>query len=287
MPTPSTPPHRAPGASVKEDLGVMLAVGDDTLAHVAKMSVDLQLAIEHLTKLLSEAHSLKTNDAGVMSELTLLRDQVDTFSSDVATFQAAVENHDGVIQEVSSQEINVLASVVATLLDVNDSLESLKASVVGLNTFTKDHPCPWASDSVGLTALERIHALTEIARLLPTLQVVLSKAADREGFVTKDDGTDPHRKYWARRYLDQFRDAIVAMVFSTLAGGAVSFAAWTYYFGAQSTVEKARSNARQETYNQLVQAEEAKHRLESRLRALEGENATLRAKRRLPAEPKP
>lgn len=273
------------GSSVKEDLGVVFALGDDTFAQVSKMSRDVRLAIEHLTKLIAEARGLKANDANVLSELTLLRDQADSFSTDLSSLQSAVENHDGIIQEVSAQEMNILASVVETLLDVNDSLESLKASVVGLNTFVKDHPCPWAADSEQMSAQDRIKAITEIVKLLPTLQVVLTKAADREGFITKKDGTDLTEKYWLRKYADKFRDAIVATIFSTLAAGATSFGAWTYFFGAKSNVAKIQAEAKREIHNQLIQAEEAKTKLEVRLKELEDENQHLRSGKKRPAAP--
>lgn len=244
------------GSSVKDDVGQVYVLGDETFAQVVKMSRDIRTAVEQLSKLIAETRGLKANDASVISELTLLRDQADTFSQDLVGLAASVEGQTASIHDISAQEMSILASVVETLLDVNDTLESLKASVVGLNTHVKDHPCPWAKTDGLITPEARIAAISKIVDLLPTLQVVLTKAADREGFTTNKDGGDLKEKYWARKYLDKSRDAIVATIFSTLAGGVVSFAAWTYFFGSKSMVEKAKTEARVEMHKQLVKSEE-------------------------------
>lgn len=254
------------GSSVKDDLGTLFALGDDTFGHVMKMSRSVQMAVEQLSKLLAEAKSLKTNDANVTSELTLLRDQVDTVDRDLETFRETVEGHSTIIQEISTSERQILASVVETLLDVNDSLESLKASVVGLNTYVKDHPCPWRADAEDMTAEERVNALTKIARLVPTLEMILTKAADREGFVT-EPGEVPKAKYWAKKVLDRFRDALIAAFFSAIASGVIALLAFTYYFGSKSVVAKAREDKQAEMIQRLQKLEDEKAALERQLRS--------------------
>lgn len=266
------------GSSVKDDVGQVYVLGDETFAQVVKMSRDIRTAVEQLSKLIAETRGLKANDASVISELTLLRDQADTFSQDLVGLAASVEGQTASIHDISAQEMSILASVVETLLDVNDTLESLKASVVGLNTHVKDHPCPWAKTDGLITPEARIAAISKIVDLLPTLQVVLAKAADREGFTTKEDGTDPQKKYWARKYLDKFRDAIVATIFSTLAGGAVGIMAWSYFFGTKSVLEKAKIETKKAMHNQLVQSEEQRQLQAQEIQRLKDELERYKAR---------
>ena len=129
-----------------------------------------------------------------------------------------------------------------------------------------------------MTPEARIAAISKIVELLPTLQVVLAKAADREGFTTKEDGTDPQKKYWARKYLDKFRDAIVATIFSTLAGGAVGIMAWSYFFGTKSVLEKAKIETKKEMHNQLVQSEEQRQLQAQEIQRLKDELERYKAR---------
>ena len=252
-------------SSLAEAVGAVFNLGDETFAQLVRTAKSVQQVTDVLNHLLQEAKTLKGNDANTLSELTLLRDQADTFSQDLASLQHAVEAHGDTITERSTREMHILGSVVETLLDVSDSLESLKASVVGLNTFVKDHPCPWAKDTGGLSPEARIAAIESILKLLPTLDIVLKKALDREGFLIPKPGDPPEEKYWLRKLIDRFRDALVAAVFSTVASGAVTWAAWTYYFGSKSIVAKAQQEAKTEMMHKLEASEQTRRELEQRL----------------------
>lgn len=97
------------GSSMKEDIGQVYVLGDETFAQVIKMSRDIRNAVEQLTKLIAETRGLKANDASVISELTLLRDQADTFSQDLVGLAASVEGQTASIHDISAQEMSILA----------------------------------------------------------------------------------------------------------------------------------------------------------------------------------
>ena len=272
----------AQGSSVKEDLQTLFNLGDDAYAQLLSVCRAVKVGADQLARLVTDTRNLKANDSEVIGGITLLRDQTDNMDQTLSDLQQILEAQGQHAVDLSRRELQVLGSVVETLLGVVESLESVKAAVVGHHSYVKEHPCPWMADIPGMTTEARSKVFVDLIQLMPHLQLVILEAADKGGWLA-ELGKPPKQKWWLRKLMDQLRAAIIAAFFSTLATAKVGVFAWSYFFSAKTTVVDRAMTQAAEQEKARVQAEQA--RKDKQIADLLDEVERLKAKRR-PTPPK-
>lgn len=270
------------GASIKDDLTALYGLGDDSYAQLIKAVKSIQGLTEQIGKVVAEVKGLKANDAQTTAQVTILHDLTQTLAGDMDNMTQTLEGNRGEIEETARRQAEIMASVVETLMDVSDALESIKSAVIGLTQQLQGEAvCPWR-DEDGAAVFK---ALDDLVALVPTLKQMaegFALLAPNIGTVVevvltkdhRDPKTGKKKEKWDI-FVEKLAESLAAAVFSSLATGLLSAGLFLYFFGSKSAVEKARAEAKKEQALLLKKATDEKTDLEQKIADMQAQLATL------------
>jgi hypothetical protein len=201
--------------TLKEDIFLLHGMADDTYGQIIGLVQFLQESHGQLQKLVQDLAAIRAAETNVASELTLIHSQAEANSNDLEAMQQTIESSAMINQDNTIKHNRILADMVDILREVMQAEDSIQAAIVGLTRQMHDHPCPWSQTDEHMTAEDRMEAMNVIAGMAPDLHILTQRILDREGFEPSPHGPKP--KYWAKKVLDMFKEAFVAVIFSTLA----------------------------------------------------------------------
>lgn len=281
------------GATVKDDLNALYTLGDDSYAQLVKTVKNIQGLTEQIAKVVVEVKGLKANDAQMSAEVTILHDLASSLSTDMDSLTQTMEGNRGEVEETARRQAEIMASVVETLMDVSDALESIKNAVIGLTQqLQSEATCPWR-DEDGANVFASLDALAALAPVLKQMAEGFALLAPNIGTVVevvlekdhRDPKTGKKKEKWDI-FVEKLAESLAAAVFSSLATGILSAALFLYFFGSKSAVEKARAEARKEQSVLLKKAEDDKSELELKVQAMEAQLKTLQSGQKKPGSSK-
>lgn len=289
----STPEKRrlSTGASIKDDMNALYTMGDDAYAQLMKAVKNIQGLTEQIGKVVSEVKGLKANDANMAAEVTILHDLASTLSTDMDAMTQTMDGTRGEIEETARRQAEIMASVVETLMDVSDALESIKNAVIGLTQqLQTEAVCPWR-DEEGASVFQSLDALVALAPAIKQMAEGFGLLAPNIGTVVevvltkdhRDPKTGKKKEKWDI-FVEKLAESLAAAVISSIATGLLSVGVFLYFFGSKSAVEKARAEARKEQTETIKKVEDEKTSLATKLTELEAELKAHEAQK--PPKPK-
>ena len=201
--------------TLKEDIFLLHGMADDTYGQIIGLVQFLQESHGQLQKLVQDLSAIRAAETNIASELTLIHSQAEANSSDLEAVQQTIESSAMINQDNTIKHNRILADMVDILREVMQAEDSIQAAIVGLTRQMHEHPCPWSQTDEHMTAEDRMDTMNTIVAMAPHFQMLVDRILDREGFETGPDGPKP--KYWAKKVLDMFKEAFVAVIFSTMA----------------------------------------------------------------------
>ena len=238
-----TSEHRRPNSStpVKEDLGHLYRLADDTVTRVNHVA-------ELLQAVMAAVAGLQAGTTSTSSGIITLRDLAEGLNQDMSTLQSNVRGVDDYSRSTAKAQGEILASVVETLLEIYDSIQTVSAAIIGLKTTVQEQStCPWKD----LSAESLFEAIEVLGSLAPRIKQVVEDRLVASG---RDPETG-RRHWWGRVFADRAKEAVVSAFFSVLAGGVIGVWAWVQ-FVAPAAPSPAQVQASQEAAKVL------QHRIE-------------------------
>lgn len=275
------------GASIKDDMNALYTMGDDAYAQLIKAVKNIQGLTDQINKVVTEVKGLKANDAQMSAEVTILHDLAGTLSTDMDSLTQTMDGTRGEIEETARRQAEIMASVVETLMDVSDALESIKNAVIGLTQqLQSETVCPWR-DEEGATvfaALDSLVALTPtlkqmaegFALLAPNIGTVVEVVLTKDH---RDPKTGKKKEKWDI-FVEKLAESLAAAVISSIATGLLSIGVFLYFFGSKSAVEKARTEARKEQTDVIKKVEDEKSGLAAKVADMEAQLKALQDQRK-------
>jgi hypothetical protein len=253
---------------VKEDLAAIFGLADDTFMRLAGVARAITQVQEQLTAVAGLVDTLKAQGATQSTEITLLHSLAEGVSQELEDIQATTMGIAGAQEANATQNAEILASVVETLLGMNDLLETVRVALVGLTTQVQDRgSCPWRQDGAEVTAASLFTSIAQLGTFAPRLALVIE---DR----LKSEGRDPDtgKKYhWFRRTADKLLDSMHTALLTT---AAINLIGWGAYLWQNRTPANRTDPAVLQHLNKMQTTLEQNA---VRLQQLQTENDTLRA----------
>jgi cell division protein FtsB len=280
--SPSDKRRLSTGATIKDDMNALYTMGDDAYAQLIKAVKNIQGLTEQINKVVTEVKGLKANDANVAAEVTILHDLAGTLSTDVDAMTQTVDGTRGEIKETARRQAEIMASVVETLMDVSDALESIKNAVIGLTQqLQTEAVCPWR-DEEGATVFQSLEALVAMVPAIKQMAEGFGLLAPNIGTVVevvltkdhRDPKTGKKKEKWDI-FVEKLAESLAAAVLSSIATGLLSVGVFIYFFGSKSAVEKARAETRKEQTDTIKKVEDEKTGLAQKVAEMEAEIAAL------------
>lgn len=201
--------------TLKEDIFLLHGMADDTYGQIIGLVKFLQESHSQLQKLVQDLSAIRAAETNTASALTLIHAQAEANSSDLEAIQQTIESSAVIGQDNTIKHNKILADMVDILGDVMNAEDSIQEAIAGLTREMRSHPCPWSQPDETTTAEARMEAMNTLAALIPDIRMLTHRILDREGYEPSPLGPKP--KYWAKKVLDMFKEAFVAVIFSTLA----------------------------------------------------------------------
>ena len=205
--------------------------------------------------------------------LAILKDRAGRMETNVATLQSSVDLVSDRISSSVAQEHDILGTVIGTLLDVDDSVTTLKEALVGLTQQIQadrsDSSCVWRQYLDPEDAAKVFMNLATISSLAEKLSVIVHEGLGDRGY----DPQTGKKREWLNIQIDRLRQSMGAVLLNLIATSIIGGVVWLWV-GSKAAAESAQVKAYQ---LQLQQAEERAQHMQDVIRGLEATNLQLKA----------
>jgi hypothetical protein len=150
------------------------------------------------------------------------------------------------LQDTTKKQADILGAVVETLLELADSLESVKGAFVGLASQVQEQQkCPWRQEvTQGIDIETLIANVSLLAKIAPLIDMNVRSELKERGYAVDSEGQPTPREgiflFW-----DQLKAAVIRGAYSTLATAAITGGAFLVY-NAKASGDRVKAQAEHE-----------------------------------------